>query len=165
MNRDKRNNYGLNREVKVAKGILSSDSEIFEDVIQTDTAINPGNSGGPLLNMEGEVIGVNFATIEGASNLSFALPINRVKQRIAELEQYGKFKIPFIGVEYRTKIIYEQNSSYTGAEIIKVFASSPAARAGLKAEDEFVYKLRIYVRKPCLIQRRKQVKSNGKYFG
>jgi serine protease Do len=126
---------GLNREVSITKGFFSSQSEVYSDVIQTDAAINPGNSGGPLINNKGEVVGINFATIEGASNLSFALPINRVKLRISELEKNGKFKIPYLGVEYRLRVVFLKGQSFIGAEITNVINGSPAEVAGIFKGD------------------------------
>jgi len=126
---------GLQREVSISQGFFSTQSEVYQDVIQTDAAINPGNSGGPLLNINGEVIGINFATIDGASNLSFALPINRIKSRLSELETYGKFKVPFLGVEYRTRLIYFKNQSLVGAQIVNVVEGSPAKNAGIMVGD------------------------------
>ncbi len=126
---------GLNREVNISQGFFSTQSEVYEDVIQTDAAINPGNSGGPLLNLNAQVIGVNFATVDGASNLSFALPINRIQDRISELEEFGKFKIPYLGVEYRTRLVFFKGQSIVGAEIINVVNNSPAALAGINIGD------------------------------
>jgi|GEM_PF-1517142 len=129
---------GLNRDVQVGSQFFYTTSETFEDVIQTDAAINPGNSGGPLINSQGEVIGVNFATIQGADNLSFALPINRVKSRIGELNKYGDFRIPYIGIEYRQRVIFIDNQTVVGAMIINILTGGPADRAGLKKNDVIV---------------------------
>ncbi|MEI7579390.1 MAG: trypsin-like peptidase domain-containing protein [bacterium] len=125
---------GLNRDVNVGVDYAFS-TRTFSDVIQTDAAINPGNSGGPLLNSRGEVIGINFATISGAENLSFALPINRVKSRIAELNKYGDFRIPFMGIEYNRRLVFFNNESTIGDQITKVIAASPAEKAGLRVGD------------------------------
>ncbi len=130
---------GLNREVEVGNnGFFNSSLETFEDVIQTDAAVNPGNSGGPLLNSRGEVIGVNFATIQGADNLSFALPINRVKLRIDELNEYGDFRIPFLGVEYRQRLVFIDNQRIIGAQIVGVLEGSPAEAGGVEEGDIIV---------------------------
>lgn len=130
---------GLHREVSVSQGFFgTTGSSSYSNVIQTDAAINPGNSGGPLLNLNGEAIGVDFATIDGASNLSFALPINLVKERIAELEQFGKFRIPYLGVQYQSTVAFVANQSVVGAQIISVATGSPAEQAGLKAGDIIV---------------------------
>lgn len=125
----------LDRDVQVGEGFFNSDIGIFEGVIQTDAAVNPGNSGGPLIDLNGDVIGVNFATIQGADNLSFAIPINRVKQRINELNEYGKFRIPYIGVEYRRRVVFYENDAVVGALVVRVVADSPAAQAGVLQGD------------------------------
>lgn len=129
---------GLNREVTITKGFFNTQKEIYSDVIQTDAAINPGNSGGPMIDLKGEVIGINFATVEGASNLSFALPINRVKSRISELEVNGKFKIPYIGIEYKSKVMFINNQTIIGGELVNVLDKSPAQSAGLLKGDVIV---------------------------
>ncbi|HOY46085.1 MAG TPA: trypsin-like peptidase domain-containing protein [Candidatus Dojkabacteria bacterium] len=126
---------GLNREVEISQGFFQTQKEIYEDVIQTDAAINPGNSGGPLLNMKAEVIGINFATVDGASNLSFAIPINRIKARLNELLEFGKFKIPYLGVEFRTRLVYFKGQSIIGAEVVNVLENSPAQLGGIKLGD------------------------------
>lgn len=77
---------GLGRTILASGGSMV---QVMEDVIQTDTAINRGNSGGPLLNLVGEVIGINSAMVVGAQNIGFAVPINNVKQNI---EQVGEFE-------------------------------------------------------------------------
>jgi serine protease Do len=129
---------GLNREVEVGANFFNTDVEAFEDVIQTDAAINPGNSGGPLINTNGEVIGVNFATIQGADNLSFAIPIDRVKLRIDELNQFGDFRIPFMGIEYRRRVVFIDDEALIGALVTSVFTSSPADKAGVEIGDVIV---------------------------
>jgi len=129
---------GLNREVTITKGFFSTQKEIYSDVIQTDAAINPGNSGGPMINLNGEAVGINFATVEGASNLSFALPINRIKSRINELEENGKFRIPYVGVEYKSKVMFINNQTIIGSEIVSVIDKSPAQNAGLLKGDIIV---------------------------
>ncbi|KXK26632.1 MAG: putative periplasmic serine endoprotease DegP-like precursor [candidate division WS6 bacterium OLB20] len=126
---------GLNREVQISEGFFASGVETYEDVIQTDAAINPGNSGGPLLNSSGEVIGMNFATVSGADNLSFAIPINRVKNRIEELNEFGRFRIPFLGIEYRLRIVFVNGRSTVGAEILRVVDGAAADKAGILPGD------------------------------
>lgn len=74
--------------------------ETLEEVIQTDAAINPGNSGGPLLNLKGEVIGINTALAQGAQNIGFTIPINGVKRSIASFQSTGRIVYPFLGVRY-----------------------------------------------------------------
>jgi serine protease Do len=88
--------------------------------------------------MSGNVVGVNFATTSGADNLSFAIPINSVTERISEYKKYGKFIKPFLGVEYA--IITKNQARFyedivPGALIRNVVEDSPADKAGIKVED------------------------------
>jgi serine protease Do len=126
---------GLNRDVDINTGSFNFHTSTFSDVIQTDAAINPGNSGGPLINSRGEVIGVNFATIRGADNLSFALPINRIKNRIDELNQFGSFRLPYLGVEYRSRVVFINNEAVVGAVVQRILTGGPADQAGLLIGD------------------------------
>lgn len=131
---------GLHRTVTASSDWFDSTSKTYEDVIQTDAAVNPGNSGGPLLNSQGEVIGINFATTSGADNISFALPINRVKERIEEYRTYGKFIQAYLGVSYTTitnaDVMYYSNSEIVaGAYVNRVESGSPADKAGIKQGD------------------------------
>lgn len=75
-------------------------SETLRGLIQTDAAINPGNSGGPLINLDGEVIGINTAVVSGAENIGFAIPINRAKKDLAEVQTSGRIRQPFLGIRY-----------------------------------------------------------------
>ncbi len=88
---------GLGRKVTASGG---GEVETLEDVVQTDAAINRGNSGGPLFNLKGEVIGVNFAMAQGAENIGFAIPINKAKKDIEQVEKFGKISYPYLGVWY-----------------------------------------------------------------
>ncbi|MEL7508728.1 MAG: HhoA/HhoB/HtrA family serine endopeptidase [Cyanobacteria bacterium J06554_1] len=117
------------------------------EFIQTDTAINPGNSGGPLLNQQGEVIGVNTAIINGAQGLGFAIPINMVERIATELAETGQVEHPFVGIQMITlspavkeEINNNPNSGLTveeetGVLIARVLSNSPAAKGGLRAGD------------------------------
>jgi serine protease Do len=132
---------GLNREVTASTGWFGSSAKIYENVIQTDAAVNPGNSGGPLLNTSGEVIGVNFATTFGADNISFALPINIVKNRVEEYRTYGKFIKPYLGVSYQMISEYQAvyyNNVVAGALVVRVDPYGPAQEAGIKRGDIIV---------------------------
>lgn len=134
---------GLGRTITASGGGLV---ETIEDVIQTDAAINSGNSGGPLLNLKGEVIGVNTANISGAQSIGFAIKINKAKKDIEQIKNLGKIVYPFLGVRYTliTESIREENNlpvSY-GAWLIKgdggesaISPASAAEKAGLKEND------------------------------
>ncbi|MCP6720049.1 MAG: trypsin-like peptidase domain-containing protein [Patescibacteria group bacterium] len=120
-------------------------AETLQGVVQTDAAINPGNSGGPLLNLKGEVIGVNTALAVGAQNIGFAIPINQAKRDIDSVERTGSIKVPYLGVRYFTitpEFAEEQNVTFDYGALIRggddgpgVIPDSPASRAGLMAED------------------------------
>jgi serine protease Do len=88
---------GLGRTITASGGGFV---ETIEDVIQTDAAINKGNSGGPLLNLKGEVIGINTATVLGAQSIGFAIPVNKAKRDIEQVKTLGKIVYPFLGVYY-----------------------------------------------------------------
>jgi serine protease Do len=137
---------GLGRTI-VASGGVQGGSETLEDIIQTDAAINPGNSGGPLLNLNGEVIGVNTATSDAGQSIGFAISINKAKRDIQQAQASGKISYPFLGVRYviidSTVQKDKKLSVDYGALIQKgtaanepaVATGSPAATAGLKAGD------------------------------
>jgi serine protease Do len=115
-------------------------------LIQTDAAINPGNSGGPLVNLQGQAIGINAAIVFGAQNLGFAIPINAVKRDLEDLTKFGRIRRPLLGLRYmmitgnmRNKF---QLSTDAGALIIgqmphapAIIPGSPAEKAGLKEKD------------------------------
>ncbi len=116
-------------------------SGYYTNLIQTDAAINPGNSGGPLLNIHGEVIGINTAIVNPTSgtNLGFAIPINDVNMFIEDLIKYGKLQKPQIGVKImnideNTKDALNLSSS-EGAIVVEVTPDSPADKAGIKPQD------------------------------
>ncbi len=130
---------GLHRKVTVGSYFMGQTKE-YENVIQTDAAINPGNSGGPLINLGGEVVGVNFAKTSGADNISFALPIDLVKQRLNEYNEYGRLREPFIGIAYVyvSPVQAELYDIVPGAFIKRVVPDSPADKAGLRPGDIIV---------------------------
>lgn len=111
--------------------------ERLDNVIQTDAAINPGNSGGPLLNSSGQVIGVNTAVSQEGENIGFAIPINIVKEALANFNATGQFNRPFLGVRYRivSRELSLLNDIPEGAFVLEVVEGSPAARAGVIDED------------------------------
>lgn len=124
-----------------------SSSENLNDLFQTDAAINPGNSGGPLVNISGQVVGINTAVAGSAQNIGFAIPINDVQGLIKSVEANGKLEQPYIGVEYVpltkdyayvynlpvSQGAYIAPSSQTGQQ--SIVPGGPAAKAGLKAKD------------------------------
>lgn len=123
-------------------------TERLEDLIQTDAAINPGNSGGPLINLAGQVVGINTAIAEQAENIGFAIPINQAKYAINSVRERGRIIRPFLGVRYVmvTKQLakLEHLAVDHGAlltsdeEAVAVLPNSPAGKAGLRKGDIIV---------------------------
>ena len=90
---------GLSRFITAVTD-MKGHTERLRGLIQTDAAINPGNSGGPLVNLRGEVIGINSAVVFGAQNIGFAIPINKAKEDLEDVRKYGHIRKPFLGVRY-----------------------------------------------------------------
>ncbi len=118
------------------------DGKIYKNMIQTDTAINPGNSGGPLVNVLGEVIGINtfiFSESGGSIGLGFAIPINTVKKITKELIAYGKIREIHFGFKIQniTPLIasYFHLNSSEGVIVVQLEKGGPAEKAGLKRGD------------------------------
>ncbi|MBD2526977.1 HhoA/HhoB/HtrA family serine endopeptidase [Nostoc sp. FACHB-133] len=117
------------------------------DFIQTDAAINPGNSGGPLLNGQGEVIGINTAIRPDAMGIGFAIPIDKAKAIAAQLQRDGKVAHPYLGVQMLTltPALAKQNNTdpnspiqipeINGVFVMRVVPNSPAASAGIRRGD------------------------------
>jgi len=138
---------GLARSITASSGSQSQTSEKLDNVIQTDAAINAGNSGGPLLNISGEVIGMNTAIAVQGQGIGFALPIDLAKRDIDQVKKDGKISYPFLGIQYtlvNSEIAKKNGLSVDyGALITKnsgsassaVVAGSPASKAGLKEGD------------------------------
>ena len=127
---------GVGRGIEAGSPFEGS-AERLDNVIQTDAAINPGNSGGPLLNSSGQVVGVNTAVSAQGQNIGFALPINVVKDALANFNATCQFNRPFLGVQYQmiarqTAIL---NEIPEGAYVREVVEGSPADNAGLEGED------------------------------
>ena len=127
---------GLSRTITASGG--SNFVETIEDVIQTDAAINKGNSGGPLLNLAGEVIGINTATVLQAQSIGFAIPVNKAKKGIEQVKALGKIVYPFLGVRYvivDERIKQEQGLKLDyGALVGKGSQGEPAVMSGSAAE-------------------------------
>lgn len=137
---------GLSRFISAITD-MSGQQERLRGLIQTDAAINPGNSGGPLINLAGEVIGVNVAIVFGAQNIGFAVPIKKAKRDMDDIKKYNRIRRPFLGVRYvlinkalanRFKLPTEH-----GALVLKeaipgdhaVIPGSPADRGGIREGD------------------------------
>ncbi len=134
--------FGL--EYTVTAGIVSAKGRVigsgpYDDFIQTDASINPGNSGGPLVNMKGEVVGINTAIQAGGQGIGFAVPINLAKNIIEQLKQYGKVTRGWLGVTIQS--LNKDISEYYGIEdgmgvlVVDIVPGDPADKAGIKAKD------------------------------
>ncbi len=139
------NPFGL--EHTVTAGIISAKGRVigsgpYDDFIQTDASINPGNSGGPLINMKGEVIGINTAIIASGQGIGFAVSINPAKSIIEQLKSSGEVTRGWLGVAIQD--ISPEIAEYYGVEekngvlVTEVFEGDPADRAGIKAKDIIV---------------------------
>lgn len=136
---------GIGREI-VAGDIDSQ--ETLNDVIQTDAAINPGNSGGPLVNLGGQVVGINTAIDSQGNGIGFAIPINQAKLAIESFEKFGKIVRPMLGIRYRMmseELAKSENLPVTEGALIDsegqspaVVPGSPAEKAGLQEGDIIV---------------------------
>lgn len=157
------NPLGLQFAGSVTQGIISGKNRTIEvdldqdglpdwnaEVLQTDAAINPGNSGGALVNIEGQVIGINSMKIaqEAVEGIGFSIPINSARPIIADLEKYGQVRRPYMGVELRSlsdissyhlqETLHLPPNVTEGVAIIQVVPRSPAAQAGLRQFDVIV---------------------------
>jgi serine protease Do len=129
----------------VTAGIVSGKARgigiaLYEDLIQTDAAINPGNSGGPLVNLKGEVVGINTAikTLGGGyEGVGFAVPSSRARRVASDLAEFGRVRRAYLGVTIRQldASSAERLGSNAAAMITSVTTPSPAAEAGLRAGD------------------------------
>src|SRR5437667_1194965 len=134
--------FGL--QATVTAGIISAkarqlDQGPFDDFLQTDAAINPGNSGGPLVNMQGEVIGINTAIVAGGSGIGFAIPSNMARKIYTELRDKGRVTRGWLGVSIQP-LTPELAKSFgakdtKGVLISDVIPDSPASKSGLKSGD------------------------------
>lgn len=138
---------GYGRDVQAgdqSSGVI----ENLTDLFQTDAAINPGNSGGPLVNISGEVIGINTAIAGSAQNIGFAIPINDLKGLISSVLETGQLQQPYLGVRYVSltdDLAYQYNLSVNrGAYIVpssdgsSIVQGSPAEKSDLKEKDIIV---------------------------
>ncbi|GMQ79885.1 MAG: DegQ family serine endoprotease [Thermodesulfobacteriota bacterium] len=134
--------FGL--EHTVTAGIVSAKGRVigsgpYDDFIQTDASINPGNSGGPLINMKGEVIGINTAIIAGGQGIGFAVPVNMAKGVIKQLKEKGEVTRGWLGIGIQN--INDEIAEYYGIKgkkgvlVSEVFPGDPANKAGVRAKD------------------------------
>jgi serine protease Do len=145
-----RNTVSVGAVSGLARNITASNpggggSESLQGLIQTDAAINPGNSGGPLLNLAGDVIGIDTAVAQGAQNIGFAIPINLAKRDIDSVKATGEIQSPYIGVRYvmitpdlasSKKLAVDHGALVQGSSgSPAIVPGSPAAQAGLKSGD------------------------------
>jgi serine protease Do len=136
------NPFGLGHTV--TQGIISAKGRVigagrYDNFLQTDAAINPGNSGGPLLNLAGEVVGINTAIVATGQGIGFAIPSSLVKGIIGQLQEKGKVVRGMLGVQVQV-VTPEIAKSYglsepKGALVADVHADTPAEKAGIKRED------------------------------
>lgn len=136
---------GLRRNLTASGGL--GRSERLSNIIQTDAAINPGNSGGPLLNLNGEVIGINVAMASGAENIGFAIPADQIRRVVDQVQKTGKITTPYLGIRYvpvgkniqrETDIPYDYGVLVARGERLTDFAvvpGSPADKAGIVEND------------------------------
>ncbi len=134
--------FGL--EHTVTAGIVSAKGRVigsgpYDDFIQTDASINPGNSGGPLINLDGNVIGINTAIVAGGQGIGFAIPVDMAKGIIAQLKSHGSVTRGWLGVGIQD--LNDEIAGYygvkgkKGALVIEVFKDDPADLAGIKPKD------------------------------
>ncbi len=122
---------------------IRTQNRVYHDFIQLDASINPGNSGGPLLNINGELIGINTAIYAKAQGIGFAIPINKAKRIVSDLIQYGEVVPIWIGItvqEIDSRLAgYLKAPNKTGVIVKEVERSGPAKKAGIRDRDIIIY--------------------------
>lgn len=136
------NPFGLSHTV--TSGVVSALHRVvrtrgrtYEDFIQTDAQINPGNSGGPLLNIHGELIGINTAVHSGGPGIGFAIPIDRARTIVNDLLQFGRVRFGWVGIR-PAPLQRGRRGAPVGIVVAEVEATSPAAKAGIQPGDVII---------------------------
>lgn len=126
----------LNRTVQVP---TERGQNFMEDLIQTDASINPGNSGGPLVNMRGEVVGINTIKVTSAEGIGFAIPINVAKPVIEHFIREGSFVTPYIGIvgfdREMARYFKQDQNIQEGVYVVDIDERGPAYKAGVRVDD------------------------------
>jgi S1-C subfamily serine protease len=126
----------LNRTVQVP---TERGQNFMEDLIQTDASINPGNSGGPLVNMRGEVVGINTIKVTSAEGIGFAIPINVAKPVIEHFIKEGSFVTPYIGIvgfdREMARYFKQDQNIQEGVYVVDIDERGPAYKAGVRVDD------------------------------
>jgi len=150
------NPYGLSNTVTtgvvsaLARSVRAGD-RVYSDFIQTDASINPGNSGGPLLNVDGELIGINTAILDEGQRIGFAIPVDRARKVVDDLIRYGEIRVAWLGLDVRdlsdrdyANLVARDPSEgepgavsvpAPGAPIRRIYPGGPAEAAGLEVGD------------------------------
>jgi len=138
------NPFGLSNTVTA--GVLSAlgrsvpgeNQRVYNDFLQIDAPINPGNSGGPVVNIQGDMIGVATAIIGGAQGIGFAIPVDRARRIVSDLVKFGHVKPVWVGLHGRSVTSRGEETRARGFRIRSVDPGSPADRAGIRPGDQIV---------------------------
>ena len=137
------NPFGLSNTVTagvvsaIGRTVKAENNQTYTDFIQTDASINPGNSGGPLVNVDGEMVGLATAIIGGAQGIGFAIPVDRTKRIVDDLLRFGEVRAVWVGLRGKTLLSGEENRP-RGFRVRTVYPGSPAARSGVRPGDQIV---------------------------
>jgi serine protease Do len=133
----------------IGRDVTLSDDQVYRNLIQTDAGINPGNSGGPLINIDGELIGINVATRAGAQGIGFALPIDDVKPVAAEMLSTRRLVGTWHGLVAAERVI----DGVRSVVVSSIESGSPAEEAGLKPGDQLIRANNLAVTNPIDLER------------